>query len=125
MSQKYTIALLPGDGIGPEVIKEAVKILGSLEKSLELELVLNEVLVGGAAYEIKGHPLPADTLNAAKAADAVLLGAVGGPKWEKIDFSLRPERALLGLRSNLKLYANLRPAKIFPALVDASSLKRE
>ena len=125
MSQKYTIALLPGDGIGPEVIKEAVKVLGSLERCLELKLTLNEVPVGGAAYEVEGHPLPPDTLNTAQEADAVLLGAVGGPKWEKIDFSLRPERALLGLRSNLKLYANLRPAKIFPALVDASSLKRE
>ena len=125
MSQKYTIALLPGDGIGPEVIKEAVKVLRSLGKSLGIELTLNEVPVGGAAYETEGHPLPINTLNAAQEADAVLLGAVGGPKWEQIDFSLRPERALLGLRSNLKLYANLRPAKIFPALVDASSLKRE
>ena len=125
MSQKYTIALLPGDGIGPEVIKEAVKVLRSLGKSLGLELILNEMPVGGAAYETEGHPLPINTLNAAQEADAVLLGAVGGPKWEQIDFSLRPERALLGLRSNLKLYANLRPAKIFPALVDASSLKRE
>ena len=125
MSQKYTIALLPGDGIGPEVIKEAVKVLRSLGKSLGIELTLNEVPVGGAAYETEGRPLPINTLNAAQEADAVLLGAVGGPKWEQIDFSLRPERALLGLRSNLKLYANLRPAKIFPALVDASSLKRE
>ena len=125
MSRKYTIALLPGDGIGPEVIKEAVKVLRSLGKSLGIELTLNEVPVGGAAYETEGHPLPINTLNAAQEADAVLLGAVGGPKWEQIDFSLRPERALLGLRSNLKLYANLRPAKIFPALVDASSLKRE
>ena len=125
MSQKYTIALLPGDGIGPEVIKEAVKVLRSLGKSLGIKLTLNEVPVGGAAYETEGHPLPINTLNAAQEADAVLLGAVGGPKWEQIDFSLRPERALLGLRSNLKLYANLRPAKIFPALVDASSLKRE
>ena len=125
MSQKYTIALLPGDGIGPEVIKEAVKVLRSLGKSLGIELTLNEVPVGGAAYETEGHPLPINTLNAAQEADAVLLGAVGGPKWEQIDFSLRPERALLGLRSNLKLYANLRPAKIFSALVDASSLKRE
>ena len=125
MSQKYTIALLPGDGIGPEVIKEAAKVLLSLGKSLGIELTLNEVPVGGAAYETEGHPLPINTLNAAQEADAVLLGAVGGPKWEQIDFSLRPERALLGLRSNLKLYANLRPAKIFPALVDASSLKRE
>ena len=125
MGQKYTIALLPGDGIGPEVIKEAVKVLRSLGKSLGIELTLNEVPVGGAAYETEGHPLPINTLNAAQEADAVLLGAVGGPKWEQIDFSLRPERALLGLRSNLKLYANLRPAKIFSALVDASSLKRE
>ena len=125
MSQNYTIALLPGDGIGPEVIKEAVKVLGSLERGLELKLTLNEGPVGGAAYEVDRHPLPPETLKTAQEADAVLLGAVGGPKWEKIDFSLRPERALLGLRSNLKLYANLRPAKIFPALVDASSLKRE
>jgi len=125
MSKKYTITLLPGDGIGPEVIKEAVKVLRSLEKSLGLELILNEMPVGGAAYETEGHPLPINTLNAAQEADAVLLGAVGGPKWEQIDFSLRPERALLGLRSNLKLYANLRPAKVFPALVDASSLKQE
>ena len=125
MNQKYTIALLPGDGIGPEVIKEAVKVLRSLEKKLKIELILNEALVGGAAYDAEGHPLPTNTLNTAQEADAVLLGAVGGPKWEKIDFSLRPERALLGLRSSLKLYANLRPAKVFPALVDASSLKRE
>ena len=125
MSQKYTIALLPGDGIGPEVIKEAVKVLRSLEKKLKIELILNEALVGGAAYDAEGHPLPTNTLNTAQEADAVLLGAVGGPKWEKIDFSLRPERALLGLRSSLKLYANLRPAKVFPALVDASSLNRE
>ena len=125
MSKKFTIALLPGDGIGPEVIKEAAKVLRSLEKSLGLKLTLNQVPVGGAAYEADGHPLPENTLTVAQEADAVLLGAVGGPKWEKIDFSLRPERALLGLRFNLKLYANLRPAKIFPALVEASSLKRE
>ena len=125
MNQKYKIALLSGDGIGPEVIKEGVKVLESLRKSLGCELILNELPVGGAAYETEGHPLPTDTLNVAQEADAVLLGAVGGPRWEKVDFSLRPERALLGLRSNLKLYANLRPAKIFPALVDASSLKRE
>jgi 3-isopropylmalate dehydrogenase len=125
MNKNYAIALLPGDGIGPEVVKEAVKVLRSLEKSLELKLTLNEVPVGGAAYESYGTPLPEHTLSTAQKADAVLLGAVGGPKWENIDFSLRPERALLGLRSNLKLYANLRPAKVFPALVNASSLKRE
>ena len=125
MSNKFTIALLPGDGIGPEVIQEAVKVLRVLENSQGLELILKKVPVGGAAYETVGHPLPENTLNIAQEADSVLLGAVGGPKWEKIDFSLRPERALLGLRSNLKLYANLRPARIFSALVDASSLKRE
>ena len=125
MSEKYTIALLPGDGIGPEVVKEGVKVLRSLEKSLDLKLTLNEVLVGGAAYDSDGTPLPEHTLITAQKADAVLLGAVGGPKWENISFSLRPERALLGLRSNLKLYANLRPAKVFSALVNASSLKRE
>ena len=125
MNKNYAIALLPGDGIGPEVVKEAVKVLRSLENSLELKLTLNEVPVGGAAYESYGTPLPEHTLSTAQKADAVLLGAVGGPKWENIDFSLRPERALLGLRSNLKLYANLRPAKVFPALVNASSLKRE
>ncbi|SVE34546.1 uncharacterized protein METZ01_LOCUS487400, partial [marine metagenome] len=125
MNNKFTIALLPGDGIGPEVIQAAVKVLRVLENSQGLELTLNEVLVGGAAYNAEGNPLPENTLNIAQEADSVLLGAVGGPEWEKIDFSLRPERALLGLRSNLELYANLRPAKIFSALVDASSLKRE
>ncbi len=125
MKEKYKIALLPGDGIGPEVIKEAVKILKVLESKLDLTIEMDSVLVGGAGYEATGHPLPEASLTAAKNADAVLLGAVGGPKWEKLDFSLRPERALLGLRSSLKLYANLRPAKIFPALVEASTLKRE
>ena len=125
MVNKFTIALLPGDGIGPEVVQEAVKVLKVLEKTQGLELILNEAPVGGIAYEEYGQPLPNSTLSAAKNADAVLLGAVGGPKWENIDFSLRPERALLGLRSSLKLYANLRPAKIFQPLVDASPLKKE
>lgn len=125
MGNKFTIALLPGDGIGPEVIHEATKILRVLEKTQGLELMLQEVAVGGYAFETEGHPLPNNTLDVVNKADSVLLGAVGGPKWENIDFSLRPERALLGLRSNLKLFANLRPAKIFPALVEASSLKRE
>ncbi len=125
MKKKYSIALLPGDGIGPEVVQEAVKILDILAGKLDMEFNMKEAPVGGAAYEATGHPLPDDTLNAARDADAVLLGAVGGPKWEAIDFSLRPERALLGLRSDLQLFANLRPAKIFPALVDSSTLKRE
>ncbi|MGP0629561.1 3-isopropylmalate dehydrogenase [Nitrospina sp. 32_T5] len=125
MSQEYTIAVLPGDGIGPEVIAEAVKVLRVVETRLGLKLNLNEKPVGGAGYEATGHPLPGDTLQAAKEADAVLLGAVGGPKWETIDFSLRPERALLGLRSELQLFANLRPAKVFRALTQASTLKPE
>lgn len=125
MKEKHKIALLPGDGIGPEVIQEAVKILKILESKLDLTIEMSSVPVGGAGYEATGHPLPEESLATAKNAEAVLLGAVGGPKWEKLDFSLRPERALLGLRSSLKLYANLRPAKIFPALVEASTLKRE
>jgi len=125
MKEKYKIALLPGDGIGPEVVREAVKILKILESELDLVLEMDTVPVGGSGYEASGHPLPEASLTTARNADAVLLGAVGGPKWEKLDFSLRPERALLGLRSSLKLYANLRPAKIFPALVEASTLKRE
>ena len=125
MENKFTLALLPGDGIGPEVVQEAVKVLRVLEKNLGIKLTLNEVPVGGAGYEAEGHPLPKASLKVAQEADAVLLGAVGGPRWEQLDFSLRPERALLGLRSSLKLYANLRPARVFPALVDASTLKRE
>ena len=125
MENEFTLALLPGDGIGPEVVQEAVKVLRVLEKNLGLKLTLNEVPVGGAGYETEGHPLPKASLKVAQEADAVLLGAVGGPRWEQLDFSLRPERALLGLRSSLKLYANLRPARVFPALVDASTLKRE
>jgi 3-isopropylmalate dehydrogenase len=125
MSQEFNITVLPGDGIGPEVIREAVKILKIVESKKGLKLNLTEAPVGGAGYEATGHPLPEDTLKAALSADAVLLGAVGGPKWETIDFSLRPERALLGLRSNLGLFANLRPAKIFAPLKEASTLKPE
>jgi 3-isopropylmalate dehydrogenase len=125
MSQEFNITVLPGDGIGPEVIREAVKILKIIERKKNLKLNLTEAPVGGAGYEAAGHPLPDDTLKAAQSADAVLLGAVGGPKWETIDFSLRPERALLGLRSSLGLFANLRPAKIFAPLSEASTLKPE
>ena len=123
--KEYQIAVLPGDGIGPEVTAQAIKILKILESKLDISLNLKEYLVGGVGYDATGHPLPEETLSAVKSADAVLLGAVGGPKWEAIDFSLRPERALLELRSTLGLFANLRPAKTFNALVDASTLKRE
>ena len=102
-NSEYKLAKLPGDGIGPEVVREAKKVLQVLESRLDLSLKISEVPVGGAGYEATGHPLPDETLQTAKDSDAVLLGAVGGPKWEKIDFSLRPERALLGLRSSLGL----------------------
>nr|WP_309687600.1 3-isopropylmalate dehydrogenase [Armatimonas sp.] len=117
------VAVLPGDGIGPEIVQEAVRVLRLVAPDIEL----TEALVGGAAYDATGHPLPPETLELCKASDAVLLGAVGGPKWDVIpDPNLRPERgALLPLRKHLGLYANLRPAICYPALVAASSLKPE
>ncbi|OQY52805.1 MAG: 3-isopropylmalate dehydrogenase [Candidatus Parabeggiatoa sp. nov. 2] len=120
-----TIAILPGDGIGPEIIAEAVKVLETLQKSVNLDVHLQQALVGGAAIDATGHPLPTDTLELAKKADAILLGAVGGPKWESLDIAIRPEKGLLGLRSELKLFANLRPALLFPELANASTLKPE
>ncbi len=120
-----TIAVLPGDGIGPEIMAEAVKVLDTLRTSFGLPVHLEEALVGGAAIDATGQPLPADTLALAKRADAVLLAAVGGPKWESLDISIRPEKGLLGLRSELGLFANLRPATVYPELIDASTLKPE
>lgn len=120
-----TIAVLPGDGIGPEIMAEAVKVLDTLTTSFGLPVHLEEALVGGAAIDATGQPLPADTLALAKRADAVLLAAVGGPKWESLDISIRPEKGLLGLRSELGLFANLRPATVYPELIDASTLKPE
>jgi 3-isopropylmalate dehydrogenase len=115
------IALLPGDGIGPEVIVEAVRVLEALELGLRFE----EALVGGAAYKAAGHPLPAATLDLARRADAVLFGAVGDPTCDALERHLRPEQAILGLRRELGLFANLRPARIFPELLDASALRPE
>ena len=115
------IAVLPGDGIGTEIVAEAVKVL----KALDLEFEMEQALVGGAAYEAHGHPLPESTLNLAKAADAVLFGAVGDWKYDKLDRPLRPEQAILGLRKNLGLFANFRPAICYEQLVGASSLKPE
>ncbi|MFP8968314.1 3-isopropylmalate dehydrogenase [Pokkaliibacter sp. CJK22405] len=119
------ILVLPGDGIGPEIINEAVKVLKVVDSKFDLALELDEALLGGAAVDATGVPMPEETLTKAKAADAVLLGAVGGPKWDKIETANRPERGLLGIRSNLKLFANLRPAILYPQLADASSLKPE
>jgi 3-isopropylmalate dehydrogenase len=119
------IAVLPGDGIGPEIVAEALKVLECLQAEFGLRVETEEALIGGAAYDAKGTPFPAETLALSEGADAILLGAVGGPKWEHLDYSVRPERGLLGLRSELGLFVNLRPAILYPQLVDASSLKSE
>ena len=118
------VLILPGDGIGPEIIAEAVKVLNKLVAD-GLDIELEEGLVGGAAYDAKGHPLPEDTLLQARAADAILLGAVGGPQYESLDRSLRPEQGLLRLRAELELFSNLRPAILYPQLAEASTLKPE
>ena len=115
------IAVLPGDGIGPEIIKEALKVLAVLDLKVELE----EADVGGAAYESSGHPLPEATARLAEQADAILFGAVGDWKYDNLERSLRPEQAILGLRKRLGLYANFRPAICYPELTHASSLKPE
>ena len=116
------VALLPGDGIGPEVIVEAVRVLDALEIQ---DLIFEEAPVGGAAYKEAGHPLPDATLELAKRADAILFGAVGDPDCDALDRHLRPEQAILGLRKELRLFANLRPANLFPELADASALRPE
>lgn len=119
------IAVLPGDGIGPEVVAEAVKLLERLRRDFGLKVELETAPVGGTAYDLHKHPLPESTLALAKAADAVLLGAVGGPKYDTLPRDARPEKALLGLRSQLQLFANLRPAILYPQLASASSLRPE
>ena len=123
MSKK--ILILPGDGIGPEIVSEAVAVLEEIKSKLRLELELDEALLGGAAIDATGVPLPDETLEKAKASDAILLGAVGGPKWDELDTAIRPEKGLLGIRSQLDLFGNLRPAILYPQLADASSLKPE
>jgi len=125
MSNVKKVAVLPGDGIGPEIIAEAIKVLGVVSKKKGIEFEYAEGLIGGAAIDATGGPFPEDTKELVKSSHAVLLGAVGGPKWENLDYSIRPERALLGLRAILGAFANLRPAKIYDALADASTLKRE
>ena len=119
------IAMLPGDGIGPEIVAEAVKVLECLRQDHGLDIELEHAAVGGTAYDAYGTTLPHETLALARAADAILLGAVGGPKWDQLDTALRPEKALLRLRSELVLFSNLRPTILYPQLADASSLKAE
>lgn len=123
---KKTIAIIAGDGIGPEIVGEAVKVLKKIAEKFGHDFTFNEKLVGGAAYDAFGDCLPDDTLETCKTADAVLLGAVGGPKWDSLPGPKRPEkRALLTLRKELGLFANLRPAKVWSPLTSASPLKSE
>lgn len=121
----HKITILSGDGIGPEIMAEAEKVLACLQAEYGLSADLEYAPVGGAGYEAAGNPLPAATLALAKAADAVLLGSVGGPQWEHLERALRPEQGLLGLRAGLELFSNLRPAILYPQLADASTLKAE
>lgn len=122
---KYNIAVVSGDGVGPEVTKEAIKVLDRIAKKFNHTFIFTEVPAGGLAIDLTGKPLPEETLKTCQSSDAVLLGAVGGPKWDNEPAENRPERALLGLRKALGLYANLRPAVVFPQLAESSPLKKE
>ncbi len=121
----HKIAVLPGDGIGPEVMAEGTEVLKQVAQIYGFGVELEAGIVGGASIDAHGKPLVDAVLRLAKASDAVLLGAMGGPKWDGLDYSIRPERALLALRQELGLFANLRPVKLFSALASASTLKRE
>ena len=121
---KFSLLVLPGDGIGPEVMREVIRVIEWVEKRKGFRFDIEEDLVGGCAYERYGKPLADSTMDKAQKVDAVLLGAVGGPDYEKLEFALQPERGLLRLRKEMDLFANLRPAKCFDALADFSSLKR-
>ncbi len=125
MKTNYKIAVLPGDGIGPEVVQEAVKVLQTVAKFSGMQVQLEYAAVGGQAMEQFEEPLPQSTLELCKSCDAVLLGAIGHPKWDHLPSEKRLERGLLGLREGLRLFANLRPAKVHASLAEASSLKKE
>ena len=126
MTTTYKICLLAGDGIGPEIIAEGVKVLDAVGAKYDTAFEYTDALIGGAAIDATGEPLPTATLDAARASDAVLLAAVGGPKWDTTDPAApRPEQGLLGIRKELGLYTNLRPVQIFNALADASTLRPE
>mgnify|MGYP006269358681 CR=1 FL=1 len=125
MSQNYRITLLPGDGIGPEIMAVAVDVLKVVGKKFDIHFEFKQALIGGAAIDATGVPLPEETLEICRNSDAVLLAAIGGYKWDDLPSHLRPEAGLLGIRSGLGLFANLRPAKILPQLIDASTLKPE
>ncbi len=123
--KKYKIAVIKGDGIGPEIIDEAIKVLDAVSAGSEYEFEYNEYLMGGDAYDITGDPLPDETVVGCKESDAVLFGAIGGEKWDNLPRDKRPESGLLRLREQLELYANFRPVKVYDELIDASSLKKE
>ena len=125
MTKQYRITLLPGDGIGPEIMAVAVDVLQAVGKQRGFEFAFETALIGGAAIDETGQPLPDKTLEVCRDSDAVLLAAIGGYKWDNLPREQRPETGLLGLRAGLGLFANLRPATILPQLIDASSLKRE
>lgn len=125
MPKELSLLILPGDGIGPEIMRETRRVIEWLGQNRGLNFAVQEDYVGGAAYDVYGRPLSEDTLQIAKQVDAVLLGAVGGPKWDNVDYDKRPEAGLLSLRKELELFANLRPAICFESLVEASSLKPE
>ena len=122
---QYRVVLLPGDGIGPEITAVARQLLDVVAQRHGFQLTFEEQPIGGSAIDATGEPLPASTLNACRSADAVLLAAIGSPRFDSLPREKRPETGLLGLRSGLELFANLRPVKIVPALIGASSLKQE
>ena len=125
MTQNYRITLLPGDGIGPEIMAVTVDVLKVVGKKFDIQFDFQEALIGGAAIDATGEPLPEATLKTCRSSDAVLLAAIGGYKWDSLPSNKRPEAGLLGLRAGLELFANLRPAKIIPHLIVASTLTKE
>lgn len=122
---KFTVALIPGDGIGPDIVKEAVRVLDAVALTYGHEVTYKHLIAGGEAIDQTGQPLPEETLKEASSSDAVLLGAVGGPNWDNVPSSLRPEKALLGLRGGMGLFCNLRPALLYSQLADACPLRSE
>lgn len=123
--KKYNIAIIKGDGIGPEIIDEAIKVLDAVSANEEFSLKYKEYLMGGIAYDVTGDPLPQETIEGSKNSDAILFGAIGGEKWDALERAKRPESGLLRFRKELGVFANLRPAKVYNELINASSLKPE